>query len=454
MVLNDEDMTDILKIIMVSFLLFLPGFASGQESWSLTKCINYALEHNLSQQVYELSEQAATIDANQSKFNLLPSLSASSSAGLSFGRSVDPNTNDIVNNEFFNNSNRLGASLAVFQGFIQQNRIAYSKFRLEAAKWEKVNHQDDLAFSILMTYYDVIYYQGMVSIAREQLCLSENNLKKAEVLIETGLKAKTDLAEMQATYEKEKLNLLQAENRLEEMKLKLAQGMNLPGESFKQVRFECGEPAVGANPAVVADSLYASFVKHSPVIKSAEAVLQASAKEVAISRGQFFPSIHLNASINTGYYETNRDADGRTISFRDQLNNNRSQYVGASISIPIFARNQVRSQFRKARLAEDQARTQLENYRQTVYYELLNNCREMQALFREYIQTGKQVDADELAYQVAHRKYEEGLIDVIELQAVKNRLAGSESQRLQARLQWEIKLKVVDFYKGIRFWEQ
>ncbi|MGQ7869075.1 TolC family protein [Sunxiuqinia sp. sy24] len=447
-------MTAIRKIVGIIFLFLLVGFTQGQESWSLNKCIDYALEHNLTQHTYELSQQAATIDAAQSKLNLLPSLSASSSAGLSIGRSVDPNTNDIVNTEFFNNSNSLSSSLAVFQGFVQQNRIAYSKFRLEAAKWEKVNHQDDLAFSILMTYYDVIYYQGMVAIAREQLRLSEINLKKAEILIETGLKAKMDLAEMQATYEKEKLNLLQSENKLEEVTLRLGKEMNLPAERLQQVQIEGGEPPVAADMSVVADSLYSSFVALSPYVKIAEAEWQASAKEVAISRGQFFPSVYLNASINTGYYETYRDADGRTISFRDQLDNNRSQYVGASIAIPIFARNQVRSQFRKAKLAEEQARTRLENYRQTVYYELLNNSRDLQAFFREYIQTGKQVEADQLAYRVAQRKYDEGLIDVIELQAVKNRLAKTEGQRLLVQLQWEIKLKVVDFYKGVRFWEK
>jgi outer membrane protein len=157
--------------------------------------------------------------------------------------------------------------------------------------------------------------------------------------------------------------------------------------------------------------------------------------------------------MNTGYYETYRDDTGKTIPFSDQVENNMSQYVGTSISIPIFSKNQVRSEFRKAKLAREQAQTQVENYRQTVYYELANNTRELQAMFREYIQTGKQVEADQLAYHAAQRKYDEGMIDVIELLAVKNRLAQAQSQMLSAQLQWEIKDKVLEFYKGVRFWE-
>ena len=434
-------------------LIFGASVCEAQENWSLNECINYALEHNLNQHVYELNEKTARIDAQQSKFNLLPSVSASSSADLSFGRSVDPNTNDVVNTGIFNNSNSLSSNLTIFRGFIQTNQIAYSKFRLEAAKWQKINNQDDLAFAILVAYSDVIYFQGMVEIAREQLNLSEFSLKKTEALIKIGLKSKADVAEMQATYEKEKLNLIQSENKQEQVKLKLGQQMNLPAGKLGSIQIYAGEPAVSADLSVAADSLYASFVPLSPYVKIAEAELQAARKEVDITRGQYLPSLNLNASISTGYYETYRDKDGKTISFADQFDNNMSQYVGASISIPIFEKNQIRSQVRKAKLAEEQAKTQVENYKQTVYYKLQNNSRELQAYFREYIQTGKQVEADELAYQVAQRKYDEGIIDVIELLAVKDRLAESKSQLLLSQLQWDMKARIIDFYKGIRFWE-
>ena len=440
---------------LLLFLLLGIGFPMGaQETWNLNECIDYALQNNLDQYDLKLGEEAAKIDQLQSKLNLLPSVSASSSAGLNFGRSVDPSTNDIVNTELFNNSNSLNSSLTLFRGFIQQNQIAYSRFRREAAQWETINNQDDLAFKILMAYYDVTYYNGLIEIAKEQLRLSEINLKKTEALIETGLKARTDLAEIQATYEKEKLNLIQSENKKQEARLRLGQLMNLPAGELTQMQIEAEEPELVSSMLLANDSLFASFVTQSPFVKMAEARLQASAKEAAVVRGQFFPTVQLNASISTGYYETYRDDNGKTIAFKTQLDNNMSQYVGASISIPVFAKNQIRSQYRKAKLAEEQAQIQVDRYRQTVYYELLNNSRELQALFREFVQTGKQVEADDLAFQVAQRKYDEGLIDVIELLAVKNRLGEAQSNRLLASLQWAIKARVVDFYKGVRFWEE
>ncbi|WP_339738844.1 TolC family protein [uncultured Sunxiuqinia sp.] len=441
------------KIGLLTAMLLLVRILVAQENWSLNQCIDYALQNNLTHHIYALDEQTAKIDATQSRLNLLPSLSASSSTGLSVGRSVDPNTNDIVNTEFFNHSNSLNSSLILFRGFIQQNQISWSKFKLKAAQWQKVNYQDDLAFQILLTYYDVVYYQGLVDIAREQLSLSAYDLRKAEAMIETGLKAKSDLAEIQALYEKEMLSLIQAENKAEGQKLSLARQMNLPAGQLAGIRTAPAKPVAYAGSVSGADSLFTSFVQFSPYVKIAEAELQAAAKELAMTRGQYLPSVYLNASVNTGYYETYRDSDGKTISFSDQLDNNLSQYIGASVSIPLFQKNQLRSQVRKAELAEEQARTQLETYRQTVYYELVNNTRELQALFREFIQTEKQAEADQLAYQVAQRKYDEGLIDVIELLAVKSRLTEAQSQLLRAQLQWEIKDKVLGFYKGVRFWE-
>ena len=444
------------KIAFPVLLLSLLGTtapAQAQESWSLDKCINYALKNNLTHRTYELDEQTAKIDATQSKLNLLPSVSASASAGTNYGRSVDLNSYNVINTDFFSNSNTLSSSVGLFHGFIQTNRIAYMKFRLKAAQWKKINYQDDLAFDVLSAYYDVIYYQGLVAISKEQLGLSEFNLKKTEAQIGAGIKAKTDLAEMQATYEKEKLNLIQAENKQEETRLKLVQQMNLPaGESVDVVNREA-MPVVVPDLPSAADSLYASFVQLSPYVKMARAELDAASKNVAMARGQYFPSVYLDASVSTGYYETNKDANGKTISFPDQFDNNMNQYVGVSISIPVFSRNEVRSEFRKAKLAKEQARTQLDIYKQTVYYELMNNTRDLQALFREYVQTQKQVEANELAYKAAQRKYDEGLIDVIELLTVKSRLGESRSNLLSAELQWRIKDKILDFYEGVRFWE-
>jgi outer membrane protein len=41
----------------------------------------------------------------------------------------------------------------------------------------------------------------------------------------------------------------------------------------------------------------------------------------------------------------------------------------------------------------------------------------------------------------------------MEFYMAKNRLANTSSDVLRSKLQWEIKMKTLEFYKGMRFWE-
>jgi len=441
------------KCLFLGFALFSALSLEAQEHWGLNKCIQYALEHNLNQQITNLNGELARINFTQAKLGLLPTVFANSSAGINSGRSINTNTNEITGEQFWGSSGSLNATLPLFEGFMRINRIAYYNYCKQATEWERVDRQDFLAFDIMTKYYDVIYYQGLVEIAREQVNLSAFNLKKTEAQIETGIKAQMDLVEMQSAFERESLNLLVAENKLSESEIWLMQQLNLPIEQQVRFNIEKEEPA---RPTLISpgqDSLFNAYLGQSACIKMAEAECSAAHKSVAISRGSYFPSVRLNASVGTGYYETQKDYAGNTIRFSDQFEANQSQYLGASLYIPIFGHNEVRSRVKQARIREMQAEVQLESSKQRVVAELVNNYRDLGALYAQFNQASKQVDAEELAYKVAVRKYDEGLIDVIEILTVKNRLAEAKSNLLLSGLQWEVKARIIEFYQGSRFWE-
>jgi outer membrane protein len=63
------------------------------------------------------------------------------------------------------------------------------------------------------------------------------------------------------------------------------------------------------------------------------------------------------------------------------------------------------------------------------------------------------MEADQQAFQASEKRFEQGVVNVIDFYIAKNRLANSGSQVLKARLEWEIKKKALDFYMGNRFWE-
>jgi outer membrane protein len=201
------------------------------------------------------------------------------------------------------------------------------------------------------------------------------------------------------------------------------------------------------------NNLFTAYTQWSPYYQSFEAQLKVSRKSLAISRSQLYPSINAYGSMGTGFYETTKDESGRTIGFGTQLDNNRSQYLGGAINIPIFSRWAVRSDIKKAKLEVEQAQNTLDQEKQKLYFEMANNLNDLEALEKEYNQYQRQQEADQLAFQASEKKFEQGLVNVVDFYIAKNRLANSASQVLKARLQWEIKRKVLDFYLGKRFWE-
>jgi outer membrane protein len=440
------------RYLVFLIVLIMSLQATAQKKWTLNECIAFAIKNNLQLQSEAINENIAGLNYRQSKWNLFPGVSAGADAGLNYGRSVDPNTNGIVNTSFFNNSYYLGASVDLFRGFMLQNQIRYQKFRKESAENNRLNATDDLAFAVMTAFFNVVYYEELLKIANQQKALSELNVKKTQILVTTGLKAQTDLLEVKANFEKEELFCIQTSNNISLSRISLKKAMNLPPEQQILLDIPKEDPVVAE---LIADmpELYKQHIEWSPQIRSFESELQASRKNLNISKSGFFPSIRLQAAYNTGFYETNKDANQQVIDFNSQIKNNRSQFIGASLNIPIFSKNSVRFDVKRARLASEQSQTKLELAKQTVLYEMEENYNQLTASWKELQQAERQMQADTLAFQAAQKKFDQGMISAVELYTTKNRLANTTSQVLHSKLTYEMKKRILDFYKGKRFWE-
>ena len=316
------------EIIILNVLLFFLGSRiSAQESWSLNDCIKYAIKNNLELRAADLGEQIAEQSYQKSKWSMLPGIGAQADAGRNYGRSVDPNTNGIINTSFFNNSYGLGASVDVFRGFMTQNQIGYEKFKKEAATNYRDNAIDDLAFEVMNAFFIVIYQQEMLKIANEQRDISEMNVKKTGIMVTTGVRSNAELLEVKANLEKDQLECIRTKNNIESAWIRLKKAMNLPPD--QEIKLVAPEDDVVDGSEIVTDvnELFKIFSQQSPSVQMYENDWKASQKLMSVQKAGFFPSIRLQASYNTGFYETNKDANDQTISFNDQIKNNQSQWL-------------------------------------------------------------------------------------------------------------------------------
>jgi outer membrane protein len=424
----------------------------AQKTWTLNQCISYAIENNINLKNYELEEKISVESWRQSKRNMLPSLSASSGAGLSFGRSVDPATDAYTTTSYYNNSYSLSSSISLFKGFYKQNNIKYYEFSKNKAEYNKQNASDDLAFSVMSAFFDVLYYKGMLKIADEQVEASKMSLKTTEKKVEVGLTAKTDLLDMRANLESEELFKIQIENYVKTAMLELKQLMNyLLVEDMELVQ---SSRMVFNEDISNTTELFNQFTKWSPYFRSIETGVKATEKTLALSRAYLYPSISAYGSLSTGFYETNTDDSGNTIAFFDQFKDNGGKYLSLSLSIPIFYQGSYRSNVKQAKLSLEQAKNNLQNEKQELFFDMVTNLTELEAYYKEYNQYVKSRESAELAFQAAEKKFDQGLIDINDYYIAKNRLANIQSEVLRSRTQWEIKMKTLEFYKGQRFWNE
>ena len=436
--------------ITTLLLLFIWGTIIAQDRWTLDECVTFALENNLQLNDFKYNNLSNKETYKQSIRNLLPSINASSSYTVNFGRSTDPFTNDIITTDFFTNNYSLESSIDLFQGFQKINSIKASKFLYKATQEEVLQQKFLLAFRVMQAFYDIEFSEGLVAISQEQLTVSQSNYDLVEKQIELGLKAGADLYEAESLLLTDKLNLTQSKNQLAAAKLALIQEMNLQGTSDINIQKDLVQSTDDfGTDEVESDSIYSEARDFLPLIKAQELRAKAAKKQVAVSRGRLYPSLSLFAGTGTGYFETTRDTLGNTVPFREQFKNNTFQYVGVNLNIPISNGWSARSRIKQSKIEKLRAENNLKTQEQVLFQAIQQLVQDYNSLLVELEQSNQKVEAQNLSFTIAQKRYEKGLINALELFTAKNLFASAQNENLQVRLRSEINKSTLDFYRGL-----
>ena len=64
------------------------------------------------------------------------------------------------------------------------------------------------------------------------------------------------------------------------------------------------------------------------------------------------------------------------------------------------------------------------------------------------MQASKKSDAAQVAYDAVAGKYERGMVSALDLQTAADKLLQARSERLRARLQYIVRVRLVEYYNG------
>jgi outer membrane protein TolC len=432
------------KVIILLAIAFPQAGFSQEKVWTLDECIQYAVQHNPSRSKQEAQNEIYRLNQREAIGGFLPSLNLSSGAYLNFGRGLDPETNTYITTNTFSNSYEIYSSMILFDGLAQFYRVKLAKINRLRGKEELQDTKDQIALETMELFFNVLYYKGTVELARQQLDESVRNLNRIRRMEELGLKSIPDVTEIQAKEAEDRFALTKQTNLFNLEIIRLKEKMNFPpNENLPVAAHE--KILLPVKETDSAWEIYQQALISLSRAQVADKSLSASEMEYKITRGRLFPSLSLNAGVSTGFSRTMNDAT--YLSFEEQFKNRRGSYISLSLSIPVFNGFSRSSELKRSRQRLIIARNEHQATLRRIYGEIEQAVADVNGLVDEYDHARKRTDALLNAHQVNLRKYEEGLIDALELTTSANRLLNVRVEELYTGLKYRLKRKLLDYYK-------
>ena len=429
--------------ILVSNFLTLGVSA---EKLTIDDCMRYAVENSTTVGQKKLALDDRKADQSEAIGSLFPSISASVGGVMNFGRGVDPATNSYTNVTTFSNSYGLSGSMKLFDGLQSINTLRAAKVAKKMGVAETELARDEVAMKTMSAYMDVVYYTEAVAIAKEHLEASRKTLELVRRQFDLGMKSSADVAEIESQEANYDYLLITEENNLALAYIKLREIMNYPQGQPLEIDTDI---SIEALPSATSEQdLVMYALEYNPRIVASRYATEKSRINLARAKGAFSPSLYLYGGYNTSYF-IDFDNKASYDAFGTQFRNNRGSYVQLSLSIPIYTGLSRQSSKRRAQNAYHSAQLEQQSVQQAVESEVSQTWQEMQGLSKQYVQGQKKVSASQLAYDISAKKFENGLISALDLQTAANTLLQAKSDKLRTRLQYFIKIRMVDYYNGL-----
>lgn len=429
--------------------LLLPCLSTAQEmgkpaeKWSLEKCISYAREHNLQIRQMQQDIEIARNNVTGSKMEYLPSVNASMGHNMSWGRSVNLNDLEIVENKLSQSSSmNLSASVPLFEGMRKLNTLKSSFKQLEIANVNIEALEDEISISIARGYLQVLLNMEMEKSADANFNSLQAQVRKTEDLVNSGSQPYSALLEMKSQLANGNVQLATARNNTSTALLELAQMLNLPDSASFEIEVPQEADSDTASLAATLQETVEAASNH-PNIRKAKLALEQSRLQHKIQKGAALPTLSLSAGYGTYY------SDSQNSAFFTQFNNNRNPSVGLSLSIPIFNnwRNSIsirnaRANVVKSEIGVDMAGQQLEKQIRLAYNEAQGSYEKLKAA-----QANK--EAAKESFSQTEEKFNLGMVGATDYSVAKANLLKAESEYIQCKYQYIFQQKILDHYRNL-----
>lgn len=476
----------LMKIVFVSIALFLSFSGFCQQKWTLQDCVNFALQNNVTVKQSAIQAKVADINLKQSRLSQIPTANFNNNDGYRFGKSQNPSTGILENQNYFSVGLSFQSSAEIFNWFSKKNTILANEWSAMSAKASVEKLKNDLALTVANSYLQVLLAIEQENIARIQVQQDSAQLEIVRKQVNAGTLPELNAVEVEAQLASDSANLITAIGNITQAKYVLKSNMNLDAAT----PLELETPPVEKIPVepiadLQPDHVYALALQNLPQQRVSQYNINAAKKNVLAAKGSLHPSISAYGSLSTnyGYFRTPiydqvlsgygpsglvvPDGSGGFIDVQrplytiggkkgfvsadplgTQFSNNFGQQIGISISFPVFNGWQAKAGYKRAQL----------NVRNLEYQKELDDANLKQDIYQAYnaavvamekfTSSKKAVDVAQQTYDFSTKRYTVGMLTTLEQITNQNNLFKAKLQYILNQFDYVFKMKVLEFYKG------
>ena len=453
--------------------------ALSQDKWDLRRCVEYAIKNNISVRQSDLQTRFSEITYNQSKSAQNPSLNFSSSSSFRLGRSENPTTGVLEDNNFLNAGFSLQSGVTIFNWFTQKNTIEANRLTNEADKALVKKVQDDIALNVAVAYLQILLAREQANLAKVQVETTVEQLINTRKRVVAGVLPELSAAELEAQLSRDSSNLVSAETSILQFLLQLKAVLNLDAGT----PFDIESPSVDKIPVdnlgeLQPEAVFVLALANLPQQKVIDLRLLSARKSLDAAKGQLYPRLSAFGGLSSNYVNikipeyaagspkatgafvnvgaTSYDvfAPGyvevgtRAIPFGRQMNNNFSQNIGIGLTVPIFNGASARSNLERSRLMLNQWELTREQDNQTLKQNIYRAYNDATAAIQKFNADKKSVETAARSFDFAQKRYDQNLLSTFELISSQNNMLRARIQALYSQYDYVFKMKLLEFYKG------
>ena len=435
------------RTITIFLFILFADFLLAQSVMSLRDCMEYAIEHSVNVEIQRTHIDDARIARREAILKAFtPTIDAGTYAYLNFGRSVDPETNTYLSTTSFNNGYSVAGSLVLFNGFSAVNNMKISKIAMKMGVTQEQQIVDELCLAVMEAYCNALYFSQLVEVMKVQVETMSENLYLTQRQEQLGEKSHADVVQLEADLAEREYQYITIKNQLDDAMLTLQDLMLWEEQVCLSIQTDW------TFHPFLQDSV--GDIPQHPAVVLAEYKMRNAKMELNTARWRFAPSLSLSGGWSTSYYTYPNTEGYVATSYAQQFVNNGGEYVQLSMSIPIYDGLSRYSNIARKKNAYRRAEAEYRRTQQEVESEVKRAVQDRDGAMVAFKLSDQRAKAQQEAYIINTKKFEQGLISPIELKTSSDNYLNAQAEYLNSSLKCFIKTCVVNYYNGVSYINQ